>query len=170
MDINFVVTILIQVTCMFIFLTVFYFTYASHVEEKIMDSQVNYLIDDLIGSSINFLPDSAKKDIVDKVNALKPDPVADSKIEKNNETIKKKAILTVSIFAGIVFFIITMISNNDLHISKILMEVAVIMVFVALTEFIFLHFFASNWISVDTESIKAKIFKNLSESFSNGSS
>ena len=169
MDINFIVTILIQVTCIFIFLTVFYFTYASHEEEIIMEKQVNYLIDDLVGSNLNFLPESAKKDIIDKVNSIEPS--SSDSIERNNDVVKKNAIITVSVVTGIVFLIVAALSSiHDVDIKKIFIEVAVIMVFVALTEFCFLHFFASNWISVDTSSIKAHIFKNLSDAFKNGSS
>ena len=42
MNINFILTILIQVTCIFIFLTVFFFTYAAKEEEKVVTEQINF--------------------------------------------------------------------------------------------------------------------------------
>ena len=180
MNINFILTILIQVTCIFIFLTVFFFTYAAKEEEKVVTEQINFLIDDAVGANLNILPNKMKEQILSKVNTLEPSSSdVNEIIKKNNDSIKKKSttiLITISsivlVIVGVSMYLSKTTENpffKSLNITHILKEVFFIVLFVGLTEFVFLTYFASNWVSIDPNKLKAHIFNNLALGVSSSS-
>ena len=180
MNINFILTILIQVTCIFIFLTVFFFTYAAKEEEKVVTEQINFLVDDAVGSNLNILPNKMKEQILSKVNSIQPGSSTDvnDNIKKNNDSIKKKSttiLITISSIVLLIVGVSVYLSKSkvpffeDLKLGHILKEVFFIVLFVGLTEFVFLTYFASNWVSIDPNKLKAHIFNNLALGVSSSS-
>jgi hypothetical protein len=175
MNVNFILNVVIQVSAVFIFLSVFYFTYVKNKEADTVKNQVNFLIDSF---DLNLLPlpDNLKQWILEKINNIKtntPDNQSiNENIDKQNNAIKKEVIL---IIFKIITFITILISSsymlsktkmaffNKLDLPKIMKETSVIVFFVALTEFMFLTYIASNYISVDPHLIKGEFFTNLSK-------
>jgi len=171
MNIDNIWGVVLQVSCIFIFLTVFFFTYTANEEKKVVENQVNFLIDNIVGSNINLLPNSVKQSILDKCDKLKSDNSQNESIKANNDSIKSKSIIIMIVLISIVTVITVWLKyNNYIHLEKLLKETGLIVLFVAITEFLFLTFFASRWISVDPSLIKAHLFNNLAEAFSQSSS
>ena len=176
-DINFIINVLIQVLCIFIFLSVFFFTYASNVEGKVVENQVNFLLDDIFGININCMPDNIKAVIKNKVNGIEinsPENISlNEKINKSNDEIKNKTkdiAIKASIVVGIIVIVSFILSKNgpaffkNLDLVKITKETIVILIAVALTEFIFLVFLGSKYISISPHLLKGHFFENLKNS------
>ena len=178
-NINFTLSVLIQVTCVFIFLTIFYFTYATTKEADIAKSNTTFMINDLFGINANILPESFKKILLSKVNSINPnDPSIvkqDAGIDTNNEAVKKKAYNVLKIVSGTVIILVIISLNlskkgtipffRNLKLGSILKETFIILFFVALTEYMFLTYIISKWISIDPNVIKAHLFDNLAKGF-----
>jgi len=174
-DINFVLTVLIQVICVFIFLTVFFFTYAAKKEGEILTDQVNFIIRNLAGIHTNSLPEGLRKTVLDKINAINTDTpeIRDQtkQIEETNKKIQDKTTKILIILAVIVILITAgsyLLRNKvnyfkGIHLSKILKETVIILTFVAITEFVFFKYFGAKFISVDPNTVKGNIFKKLAE-------
>jgi hypothetical protein len=178
--INKLLSILLQVTCIFIFLTVFFFTYVSNEEKKVVENQIDFLIDNVVGANLNILPNEVKENILSKINNLSSSTTTDNdSIKKSNDSIRSKAtkIITVLSIVVIVIFILSIYLNKtnvsffkNLSLSAIFKETGIIVLFVGLTEYIFLTYFGSKWISIDPNVLKAHLFGNLAAGFSNSSS
>lgn len=165
---QFLCNTVVQVTLIFVFLCVFFFTYAKNKEKEVIITNIDFLVKDIIGNFPvnlkNFLP---KQKTTTEVN---PD---DIKVEETNKKILKKSIITVSIF--VVFAILLVIFCQvmsikstipffkNFNIGKILIESLVILFFIALTEFVFITFFGSKFISVEPDKVKASILQKLYE-------
>ena len=177
--INFILLVLIQVTCIFIFLSVFFFTYAAKVEEDIVKSQVKFVIDDLVGTNSNVLPGDIKEIIQDNINSIDINSdyfkTQNKIMEDNNDKIKTDLYTKIAIVSGglVGIIIVSYILNkyfpvlNDhkqIHLKSICMETIVILLFVALTEYMYLTYFAARNISVRPNLIKAQIANKLNNS------
>jgi hypothetical protein len=168
-NINFVLGVIIQVYVIFVFLTVFFFTYASKKEGEIVKNQVDFVTKDFLATELSLLPDSVKAMIAEKINTIEPDTSRNKTIEDSNNEIKAKTTkilvslgVIILVFTATSFFLSTRITFfKDLNLIHILKETAVILFFVALTEFIFLEYFAARFISVEPNLIKSRIYKNL---------
>jgi hypothetical protein len=174
-NINFILTVLIQVLCVFTFLTVFFFTYASKKEGEIVKSQVDFLTKDFLGTNIQLLPEDTKKVLLSKVNEIEADTSMNAKINKSNQEIKDKTYKLLAVAASVISFI-TLLSYllknkvsffKDINLMSIFKETAIILFFVAITEFIFLEYFAARYISVQPNLVKAKILRNLATFYQN---
>jgi hypothetical protein len=177
MDINFVLNVIIQVTCIFIFLSVFYFTYASTVEGQVVENQVKFLINDLLGIHLDSLPSSLQTFISNAIKSINVNTQenidAGNKIDQTNNDIKSR-VIKIACSAIVIVSIITItsfiLSHKGIHffknlkLNKIFIETAVILIAVALTEFSFLTFLAKDYISIDPNELKAHTFTNLKDS------
>jgi len=176
-DINFILNILVQVLCIFIFLTIFFFTYAAKKEGEIVKDQVNFLIDDTVGIHLNSMPDDLKKVLKSKINSIEentPENIANGiKIDNSNNAIKLKTtkiLVVLSILVLLVVVISYFLSKKginffkDLNLQKIGKETIVIVLFVALTEYIFLTYIGSKYVSIDPHEIWAHLFENIKKS------
>jgi hypothetical protein len=168
-NINFLLGVVIQVFLIFVFLTVFFFTYASKKEGEIVKNQVDFLTKDFLATELSLLPDSVKAMIAEKINTIEPDTSRNKTIEDSNNEIKAKTT-KILVSLGVIIFVFTVASFflskkveffKNLNLIHILKETAVILFFVALTEFIFLEYFAARFISVEPNLIKSRIYKNL---------
>ena len=173
---QFFCNVIIQVTVIFIFLSVFYFTYAKNKEADVVMNNVDFLLKNFIGQGkINFLTPNTrnivKADLNDNTNTQESIN-SDNDVEKKNKEIINKTIKTVMTVVVCVccFVLFCFIMNKrgifpsfftHLEFKEILTETFVIIVFVALTEFCFLKFFGSNFISIDPNKIKLAFLKNL---------
>ena len=164
----FFINILIHVGVMALFLTVFFFTIAQYFEKKIIEDQIDFVIDDFVGNSLKPIPKTTKDDIKHQINSAfdKQDlSKADESVKKENKKISKKAWIFVGTLLGIILVIILtfgFIYKWDRYYLKFLFNSALIsLIFVAITETLFMFLIAQNYLSADPNQIKMKIIQTL---------
>ena len=173
-NINFIVNVVIQVLCIFIFLSIFFFTYASKVEGEIVQNQVTFLVNDIVGIHLDSLPNAIKQILLAKINNIQVDTPENAQISQqidaSNSQIKMKTIKTLGTITTIVvvFVIVCVVLKNKgkayfqkLNLPKILKEAGIIITAVALTEFSFLTYLGSKYTSIDPNGIKAHLVGNI---------
>ena len=166
----FFVNILIHVGIMALFLTVFFFTIAQYFEKKIIEDQIDFVIDDFVGNSLKPVPKTTKDEIKKKIDGAfdKQDlSKADESIRKENKKISTKAWIFVGALLGIISVIVLIfgfIYRWDRYYLKFLFNSALIsLIFVAITETLFMFLIAQNYLSADPNQIKMKIIKTLDD-------
>jgi len=164
----FFVNILIHVGVMALFLTIFFFTIAQYFEKKIIEDQIDFVIDDFVGNSLKPVPEKTKKEIKEKIDNVfnKQDlSKADESIRKENKKISTKAWIFVGTLLGIILVIVLtfgFIYKWNRYYLKFLFNSALIsLIFVAITETLFMFLIAQNYLSADPNQIKMKIIQTL---------
>jgi hypothetical protein len=175
---KFVAIVLLQVMLFFIFISIFFFTYAATTEKYIVQKQINYLIDQTIGPILNFICknniyDCSKiqqeitKNLDPNSNEIKS---KDSSIDSSNKNIiiktAKILLITSVIIIGIILLIYFLSKNNkgffkSFKLSEIFVEAFIILIFVGITEFVFLTYFGSRYISIDINKIKIALLQKI---------
>ena len=164
----FFVNILIHVGIMALFLTIFFFTIAQYFEKKIIEDQIDFVIDDFVGNSLKPVKETTKNEIKQKIDSAfdKQDlSKADESIRKENKKISTKAWIFVGALLGIISVIVLIfgyIYRWDRYYLKFLFNSALIsLIFVAITETLFMFLIAQNYLSADPNQIKMKIVETL---------
>jgi len=170
----FFVNILIHVGIMALFLTIFFFTIAQYFEKKIIEDQIDFVIDDFVGNSLKPVPETTKNEIKKKINSAfdKQDlSKADESVKKENKKISTKAWIFVGALLGIISVIVLIfgyIYRWDRYYLKFLFNSALIsLIFVAITETLFMFLIAQNYLSADPNQIKMKIIETLASNTCN---
>uniref|UniRef100_A0A6C0I8E8 Uncharacterized protein n=1 Tax=viral metagenome TaxID=1070528 RepID=A0A6C0I8E8_9ZZZZ len=183
MDSHFVANVLCQVIFFFIFVTIFYFTYAKTVENNVLVNQLDFLIDQSITPEIEFICKNnlykCEPLITEIAKYLDPNQTSvqrsDNKITEQNNQIMSNAIHIVVITSVIVFLIIFALyfisrTRNSgffkrFNLLNIIFESTVIIIFVAITEFVFLTYFGSRFITVDVNKVKVALLEKFRDYF-----
>jgi hypothetical protein len=159
-----IASIMMNVLFVGAFLGIFFFTHVASVEHDIVIDQVDYIVADLT-SDLKLLPQSTRDSLKQQLNSMqKPDLAdADAKVTESNSKVMKKAVTVIVITLIIGLLIIFGMSRAyDFNIVDVLKQNAIILAFIALTEFTFLTFFASKFISADPNFVKLTILNKLS--------
>lgn len=172
--------IFIQVIFIFIFLTIFFFTYVQEVEKNSFKLQMNLVVDDMASDlNIKSLIPYNKKDIVQivingsldvaKTNSIKKSKNEDQNIEDNNTHIKTQAYKWLGISIGIMLLSILFIYMLGYCIPIQIhgKEALIVVFFVAFTEFIFLTVITKKYWSVDPGQIRQHIGKSIQKYIKN---
>ena len=127
------------------FLTIFFFTYVSSVEKQIAENQIIYLANNF-SDSIKLLPTEFQNTIKTEIQNTKlPDfTSAINSIEQTNNAIIKKTCLLVGIILVLIMIAVYILSRKNL----------IILIFIGLTEFVFLNVVPKNYISLDPNFVK----------------
>ncbi len=164
----FITNILLHVGFMALFLTVFFFTFAQNVEKQIVEEQLNFVIKDFVGNSFKPLDPSIVQDIKHKIDSVFNNldfTKQDSDVKKSNKAVFDKAITFVSILFGTILLFALFMSyfnNWDHHYIKYLITSCFSsLIFVAITETLFLLLIAKNYLSADPNQIKLKVVETL---------
>ena len=164
----FIVNILIHVGVMALFLTIFFFTIAQYFEKKIIEDQIDFVIDDFVGNSLKPVPETTKKEIKHEINSAfdKQDlSKADESVRKENKKISTKAWIFVGTLLSIIFVIVVIFGFKyrwERYYLKFLFNSALIsLIFVAITETLFMFLIAQNYLSADPNQIKMKIIDTI---------
>ena len=164
----FIVNILIHVGIMALFLTVFFFTIAQYFEKKIIEDQIDFVIDDFVGNSLKPVKETTKKEIKREINnafAKQDFSKVDENIRKENKKISIKAWIFVGILLSIIFVIVVIFGFKykwEIYYLKFLFNSALIsLIFVAITETLFMFLIAQNYLSADPNEIKLKIIETI---------
>lgn len=173
---QFLCNVIIQVTIIFIFLCVFFFTYVKNEEAHVVTNNVDFIIEEFLGQGkINFIDNETRSILRNNLKEESPtqDSIdADNNVEKANKQVIQKTIKSVTIVVIIVllFVMFCFFMNkykvfpsffSKLKFKEIAIESSVILLVVALTELCFVKFFASNFISIEPNLIKAAFLKNI---------
>ena len=165
------ISIFVQTMFVFGFLAIFYFLYVINIEQQNFTKQMNIIIDDLSKTIGNNLPnlidiDKIKKDpnqdydviingIIDtseeKITKDSKDQI--NQIIQNNNKIKNsvfKIVLIIFIF----IFILFIIFRKWLPYYTITKESFITIIFIGITEFIFLNTISKKFISADPNKVK----------------
>ena len=165
----------IQITFVFAFLTVFFFVYVQEVEKSEFVSQMNLIVDNIMKDIEIDIPELInKQNQISKEDALVIiSGVIDTLQEKiqmdatknihdiiiKNHAVKMKAFgsLMTVIAVVVIIAIITIISGFCIPIQYQMKEAMLIVVFVGMTELVFLELIAKRYISADPNKVKREL-------------
>lgn len=164
--------ILLHIIFMILFLFIFFYTISVQIEKHIVNNQIDFLINEFIGQSFSNLTNEEKQNI--KNNYLsafdnKEDLNNQDKLilKNNNEIYNKSLIYLVIIISILLFivFIIALIYKWDFYNIKIFIYGGLVsLLFIGLTEILFLLTVTNNYIRSDPNKIREKIINTLYKS------
>ena len=167
---------LIQATTVFIFLTIFFFTYVSKVEKTEFQDQITDVVDEIWDENADSIkrqfPSTPHGKNVAKTVVYGLIDSSEEYLEKNNskQDIDDKnnkiiinSVLTILIvvIVIVIVFIISGLFGYYVPFSDVIQESLFILVFVALTEYIFLITIVENYTSLDSDDVKTTIAKGV---------
>jgi hypothetical protein len=164
--------IILQILFIFVFLTVFFFTYVNTVEKETFQSQINMVIDSIFTDDINIqniynndattIALNGSLDLARK-NAINSLQQESDNISSSNKTIENKSFMYVIIF--IIVFVclsgILYVSKQHIEFKEHTREALISVFFVGVTEYIFLTFITRQYYSVDPNQVKFKIGQSV---------
>ena len=173
------IAIAIKVSLIFSFLTIFFFVYVTKIEKEEFKKQMNLIVDNIMNDVVINLPtlinsnDSISKEninilingIIDvmeeKITIESKGPIQDVAII--NAGVKKKAFHVLSTILLIIIFItlLLIIFGFCIPIKQHIKEALIVVFFVALTEFSFLTFIASKYISASPNKVKRTLGEEI---------
>jgi len=160
-------SILCGVSLISVFIVIFFFTYASKVEKNIVQERCTEIVDDLT-SGLDAVPKTYKDQIYSQVAPYLTVPPAIEEqdaivAEQNKKLLKKSAIVAGSflVLSFLAVFVLSRIFNFSF--LDIVKTNLIILVFVGLTEFTFLTFFAQNYITIDSNFVKETVVKTVAD-------
>jgi len=159
------ITVMMNVMLISVFIGFFFFTYGSYIEHKIVESQMKFLSQDLM-NVIRLFGKNINNNVKENILEMKPPDLkkADETAKMENRKIMMKAAGVNIIFAvtviGIIYFLYKK-SKKDFNMKTLIYQNLILLIFVALTEFSFLTFFAADYVSIDTNNIKYNFIHNF---------
>lgn len=156
-------TIILQVTLSITFIVIFFFTYGSYLESKVVRNQVDFVVSDLMadvkimdGQNANIL-----KDIANNIKAPNMEQ-QDNEAKEHNRQIMIRAI----IIFGILFVIgitvsLFLIIYYGLNYKSILIHSLISVISVAIVYFLYTTFVLGNFHSADPNVVKKAIIESL---------
>lgn len=167
------IDILLGVVMIATFISVFFFTYVSRVEGEIVESQVRKIVKDLTSSlafyssgSNNNAKEMLLKQALERLTV--PDlSSADAEVREKNHEIKKKAALIFGVLIAIGVFIIFILYvighkyGKKIELRKLIISNIIILVLVAITEFVFVTTVSKNYQIVDANFVRYRILADL---------
>lgn len=153
----------INIVMVALFISVFYFTAGSKIEEKVLEDQIDYIVKDFVHGANIIVPDDILNGVIYTLNETDvSNEELDKKVEKFNSALVKKALLTIGTLLGVTaIYVIAMTKNNNIDILPILGQSAVILLFIGLTEFFFMKYIGGSFYSGDPNIIKMATLKAL---------
>jgi len=149
-----------------VFIPIFFFTYASKIERDVVVSQVNYIVDDILGDISRIAPQDKKQLLKSVANEIEA-PIledADRKVKQNNDELIHTAsiILSVVFVAGmLISYIISRYYEHDY--KSIFYENLILLAGIAVVEFVFATFIATKYISGDPNYVRRSVLRSLKE-------
>jgi hypothetical protein len=170
--------VLLQVSIIFSFLTIFFFSYVTNVEKNEFEDQINFIVDniykryqDSINSTYNKTSEEQKKYIkmlIYGIIDIEQEQIKKESIIENNEIkIKNDKIYKDAIYCVIIFFIITIIILSlltyiyKLPIKNYIQEAFIVLLFIFVIEFLFLNLIVKKYITANPNIIKNKIADSI---------
>lgn len=162
--------IVIQVTFIFAFLTLFFFLYVRDVERKEFEHQLRYVVDNLVADVLNEVPKGDLRNyggqalVNNLISVLERKMTDHSKgkveeVQQRNQKVRTRAYKTLATVIGLVVLTSMgmIILGYCLPLGKHVREAMWVVVFVGLTELLFLELVAKRYISASPNAIKRSI-------------
>jgi hypothetical protein len=167
-----ILSLAIQVTFVYTFLTIFFFVYVQKVEEEEFVSQMNLIVDTLFNDVKNDMPNLINSSypvkqedivvLVDGIIGLFESKIAIDaqgtvkQVYEQNQNVKKTAFKSLIKFISIVvvFATIVLLLGYCVPLKYQLKKALVVVIFVGLTELMFLQVVAKNYITADPNKVK----------------
>lgn len=163
-----IIFILLNILFISTFIVVFFLSYGHIIEKDITIKQLTFLIDNIY-NDIRLSGKSISDTIKNQINNYTiPDATAqDNYINTLNKQTINKAIKWLSIFIIIILLIIVFIyyKNKNINIKHIIKQSIIIFIFVGFTYYIFLSFFNSSYIYINSNNVKLFIIKKIHEKY-----
>ena len=167
-------SIIFQVIFIFAFLTIFFFAYVVTVEKGEFQTQINLIIDDIVTHDaikgilpkgvIGLTPEnediilSGILDVIDtKISLSSRDAVVN--VNNDNAAIRRKAFIVLGVTAGVLVIstIALLMAGFCIQILYEVKEALWVVLFVGITELLFLSVIAKSYISADPNAVKRSI-------------
>ena len=154
-----------------VFVGIFFFTYGAFIEHKVLENQIENIVDSLTRDVLPFVPDDIQEGLSNQLDSQKQSITnnmanQDTSAEKNNQKVKNTAFeMLAGIFIvgmGISVATASMYSGgSNKALVALLKKNALLLVFVIIVEFLFFTLVTKNYLSIDPNSVKQKIVQTL---------
>jgi hypothetical protein len=154
------------------FIVIFFFTYVSKVEEKVVKDHVERMTREMFEETDLFLKPEQKdilKTFIEMNRPQVPDAILqdDKRVEEHNKKLldKSKKIFSALIITGliVIFLIYITRKNEKIDMKIVIRNSLIILFFVAVLEYLFVSIISQNYILVDSTLFKSLFFKKLGE-------
>lgn len=146
------------------FICIFFFTYGKIIEKQVVVNNVNYIMDDLLGSAITIIPDNMKSVLKQQLNSINPPNMIkqDKIVSDTNYELIKKSIIIFSLFLVLVLVVGNVASKYyNVNYSYSIYQNMILLFFIGLTEYIFLSTLAKHYISAEPNLVVHDIIEML---------
>ena len=151
-----------------VFVGIFFFTYGAFIEHKVLENQIENIVDNITRDVLPFVPDNIQKDLNTQLDSAQKSIKSnmndsDITVAKNNQKVKKTAFeMLAGIFIvgmGISVATASMYSGgSNKALVALLKKNALLLVFVIIVEFLFFTLVTKNYLSIDPNSVKQSSF------------
>ena len=141
--------IVMNVTMISTFIGIFFFTYGKTIEENVVKGQSELVADYIAKDLSTFIDKPTAQKLASQLSP--PDMTnADKQVELKNTELQRSAFnILILVAVGGLLFTIILAKYYTLNLQSILKTNLVILLFVGLTEYIFLTYIGQNFISLD---------------------
>ena len=157
-------SVVLQVTLIIIFISVFFMTYTTVIEKEIVIHEIDILVAEFFGDLKTALNPTQLSLFRSFLSDIEPPDMseADSLTAANNSVLIKNTII-VMIIVGIVGFLITgyIVVKYKVDVSEISKDAIFGLLAVCIVEYLFLRFLVRNYVSLDPNLIKLHIVEIL---------
>lgn len=154
-----------------VFVGIFFFTYGAFIEHKVLENQIENIVDSLTRDVLPFVPDPIQgglnKELESQITIIKTKMLLqDATAKTDNQIVKKKAFeMLAGIFIvgmGISVATASMYSGgSNKALVALLKKNTLLLVFVIIVEFLFFTLVTKNYLSIDPNSVKQKIVQTF---------
>lgn len=158
-----IATIIIQVTLVIVFVTVFFFTEGSRLEKEVVKDQIQYIADELT-TDIQYIPPQFLPVIHSKLDAITlPDlSQADAQAKLNNDNLKKKVTYIMIGFVAVSFAVVFfMVRRYHLNVANLVKINALTIIPIIIVYWLFAAHIASRYRSGDPNVVKKAVAQTL---------
>ncbi len=160
------INLILNIVFISIFIGVFYFVYVINVEKQIIQSQADYIAADF-STYFNWFPDSFKNIINNiPISSISSDILTTTQITSNN----KLKQLTFNVLMSVLvigFLLIFLLQNDKTKLYVNIFYAVITLISIGITEWMFLSFVISNFISADPNFVKYTFFNILNKKINN---
>ena len=160
-----------HVVFIFAFLTIFFFVYVVKVEKAKFKDQMNYVVDHILTEDIEgkIVPTSTPKETIVGLiagaisvvehNAKQSNQSAVDTVNSKNVSIRKDAFKTLGIVVGFLLLVSAaiLVVGYCLPVRHQTIDALWVVMWVAITEFVFLNIIAKNYRSADPNKVKRAV-------------
>lgn len=145
------------------FLGIFFFTYASIIEQEIVKINVNIVVEDLLDIISPLIDNNTKLNLVSRLKYPNME-IEDKKVVDINNNVMSDAItklIIIFIITLVIGFAISYYTKN--HFLGIIGLNLIVLTFIGLTEYTFLHMIVKKFIAADTNYVRYLIITHLED-------